>query len=150
QIDAGFMFPPQAHNAIESAARLYPLDYFAFTFNSSTVFNSATVNPAGRDTGVELRGLLFGGHLEYRGGIFQGFRQPSTPTQIQAQDIFRIAARLQLNLWDAEPGFFYAGTYLGKKKILSIGGAIDVENNYYYWAGDVFLDLPHAGNLITA
>jgi hypothetical protein len=48
---------------------------------------------------------------------------------------------------DPETGFFYAGSYLGTKKVLSIGGSFDVQDTgsttaYKYFAGDVFLDMP--------
>ena len=32
KIDAGYMLPPMAHNAVQSAASLYSWDYFAFSF----------------------------------------------------------------------------------------------------------------------
>ena len=59
--------------------------------------------------------------------------------------MFRAAGRVQVNLMDPETGFFYAGTYLGTKKILSIGASFDFQDAqdqtaYKYFAGDVFVD----------
>jgi Phosphate-selective porin O and P len=158
KVDAGYMLPPMAHNAVQGAGTLYSLDYFAFTFLSTagTILGSAA-SPVGRDLGVQLRGLVLGGHLEYRLGLFQGKRNTETPaalagaaTTVGSTNFFRAVGRLQINLLDAEPGFFYAGTYLGKKKILSIGLSGDTQSSYHYVAGDVFADLPVGPGVFTA
>jgi Phosphate-selective porin O and P len=158
KVDAGYMLPPMAHNAIQGAGTLYSLDYFAFTFLSTagTILGSAA-SPVGRDLGVQLRGLVLGGHLEYRLGLFQGKRNTETPealagvaTTVGSTNFFRAVGRLQINLLDAEPGFFYAGTYLGRKKILSIGLSGDTQSSYHYVAGDVFADLPVGPGVFTA
>ena len=149
KVDAGYMLPPLAHNAVQGAGTLYAYDYFAYSFLSGNDFNSSG-NPVGRDLGVELRGLLIGGHLEYRVGLFQGLRSGETATEVGANNFFRTTARVQVNLLDAEPGFFYAGTYLGAKKILSLGGSVDFQDSYKYFAGDAFLDLPVGPGLVTA
>ena len=43
-------------------------------------------------------------------------------------NVSRVAARLQINLLDAEPGYFYQGTYLGTKKVVSFGGFYDFQD----------------------
>ena len=73
------MLPPGPHNGLESAAKLYTNDYFVNTFRRSILndldpFLSSSQSPAGRDLGLQLRGLVFGGHLEARAGVFQGVR----------------------------------------------------------------------------
>ena len=50
------------------------------------------------------------------------FRRAPGPAVVGGVNPFRLAARLQINLLDGEPGFFYQGTYLGAKRIFSIGG----------------------------
>jgi hypothetical protein len=146
KIDAGYMLPPLAHNAVQGATTLYMWDYFFYTFRSGNAFNSSG-NPVGRDAGVELRGLVAGGLVEYRLGLFQGLRQPQSATESVSRNFFRATGRVQVNLMDPETGFFYAGTYLGTKKVLSIGGSFDLDDTgdtdaYKYFAGDVFVDLP--------
>jgi hypothetical protein len=64
--------------------------------------------------------------------------------------LFRTTGRVQINLLDAETGFFYAGSYLGAKKILSVGGSFDIQDDYKYFAGDVFADLPLGPGVLTA
>lgn len=146
KIDAGYMLPPLAHNAVQGATTLYLWDYFFYTFRSGNAFNSSG-NPVGRDAGVQLRGLVAGGRVEYRLGFFQGLRQPQSATDSVSRNFFRTTGRVQINLMEPETGFFYAGTYLGTKKVLSIGGSFDFQDTgdttaYRYFAGDVFVDLP--------
>jgi hypothetical protein len=152
KIDMGYMLPPLAHNAVQGATTLYSWDYFANTFlstSTATGFFGANGNPVGRDLGIEARGLLLDGHIEYRAGLFQGRRIEPTTTEIAARNFFRFSARLQINLLEPETGFFYAGTYLGAKKILSLGGAIDIQDEYKYFAGDAFVDLPLGPGVLT-
>lgn len=162
KIDAGYMLPPLAHNAVQSAASLYSWDYFMFSFSylgAAGTNLGAAGNAIGRDLGVEARGLVLDGHLEYRIGLFQGLRVTETPaamggaaTTVGADNFFAVAGRLQLNVLDAEPGFFYAGTYLGKKKILSFGVSGETQDpfHYVYVAGDGFADLPVGPGVFTA
>ncbi len=164
KVDAGYMLPPMAHNAVQGAATLYGWDYFANTFLHKDAFGT-TANPRvfdpnanslGRDLGVQLRGLVFGGHVEYRAGIFQGRRtlpggvSLDMPTAPGGRNFFRLAGRIQVNLLDPETEFFYAGTYLGRKRILSVGAAGDFQNDYKYWAYDAMLDLPLGPGVLTA
>jgi len=156
KVDVGYMLPPLAHNAVQGATTLLSWDYFTYTFQSTNSFG-ATAGPVGRDLGVQLRGLVLDGHIEYRLGLFQGLRQSQGPVMgttdpnISGQNFFRATGRVQVNLLDPETGFFYAGTYLGAKKVLSIGASFDVQKSYKYFAGDVFADLPlGGGNVLTA
>jgi hypothetical protein len=71
-------------------------------------------------------------------------------TDVVARNFFRFTARVQVNLFDPETGFFYAGTYHGAKKILSLGGAVDLQDSYRYFAVDGFVDLPLGPNVLTA
>jgi hypothetical protein len=148
KVDAGYMLPPLAHNAVQGAGTLYGLDYFANSFRHANVFNSE--GDVGRDTGVQLRGLVADGHLEYRVGAFQGWRDPATPTDVAARNFFRVAGRLQLNVLDPETGFFYQGTYLGTKHILSFGASYDFQSSYHHWSLDGFLDTPLGPGALTA
>jgi hypothetical protein len=165
KIDAGYMLPPMSHNAVQGAATLFGWDYFSNTFRHSDVFGTtAGTSPVGRDLGAELRGLVVGGHLEYRAGLFQGRRSPQNPIpplpmgtalrEVQSRNSFRVTGRVQINLLDPEPGFFYAGTYLGAKRILSVGGSYDYQHidnsSYDYWDVDGFLDMPLGPGTATA
>jgi hypothetical protein len=61
----------------------------------------------------------------------------------------RFTGRVQYNFFDPETGFFYTGTYLGKKKVLAVGAGIEHQHGYRGYAADVFLDYPVAGGAIT-
>jgi hypothetical protein len=149
KVDAGYMLPGMGHNALQGAGTLLGWDYYAYSFQHGNRFASAG-NPIGRDVGVQLRGLVLGGHLEYRAGLFQGKRNNRTATEIEGKNFFRATARVQLNLLDAEPGYFYAGTYHGKKKILSVGASFDKQDSYTYFGVDGFADLPAGPGVVTA
>ncbi|HEX2658683.1 MAG TPA: hypothetical protein VHU40_10435 [Polyangia bacterium] len=149
KIDAGYMLPPLAHNAVQGAGTLLGIDYFANSFRSGAAFGSAG-NPVGRDMGVQLRGLVVGGLIEYRLGLFQGLRKAPTMTEVGAKNFYRFAGRVQINFLDPEPGFFYAGTYLGAKKIASIGGSVDIQDSFKYFAGDGIVDMPAGPGVVSA
>jgi phosphate-selective porin O/P len=131
-LDAGLMFVPFSRNSLQSAATLLPIDYSPYTFTQGSVTQSST----GRDTGFQARGYLIEKHLEYRIGAFQGARDPASHNGL------RYAGRLQLNLLDPEVGFFYTGTYLGKKHVASVGAAFDKQQEYRAFDADAFVDLP--------
>jgi hypothetical protein len=155
KIDVGYMLPPLAHNAIQSAGTLLAWDYFAYSFQHAASF--AGTSTVGRDVGLQARGLLIGGHVEYRVGVFQGAREAAvapvagmTTGEVSGRNAPRVAARVQVNLLDPETGFFYSGTYLGAKKILSLGGSYDFEGTYKYFAADAILDYPLGPGIVSA
>lgn len=148
KIDVGYMLPPLTHNALQGAGTLYSWDYFSNSFPHSNVFGTSS-NPVGRDLGVQVRGLVQGGLIEYRAGLFQGLRQPPTATEVGARNFFRATARVQVNVFDAEPGFFYGGTYFGSKRILSFGLSGDIQGDYKYVGVDGFTDLPLGPGVVT-
>jgi hypothetical protein len=136
-ISAGLMFVPFCRNCIQSAATLLSLDYSSFSFLATPVTQSSV----GRDIGFQAKGYFNGNRIEYRVGAFQGSRAGD------ARNPLRGVGRLQINLFEPEtPGIFYTGTYLGTKRVLAIGGGIDMQagpgDNYQAWALDAFLDHP--------
>ena len=138
-IDAGLMFVPFSRNSVQSAATLLPIDYGAYTFSQSAPTQSTT----GRDAGFQAKGYFLHDHLEYRIGAFQGVRDAKSHSP------FRYVGRIQYNVFDTETGFFYTGTYVGKKKILSLGGAFDTQKQYHGYDADVYLDYPAGPGAIT-
>ena len=95
-----------------------------------------TQSVVSRDTGFQARGYLAHNRLEYRVGAFQGARETTS------RNSFRSAGHLQYAFLDPESGFFTTGTYLGKKKVLTIGGGYDVQSDYKAFAADAFFDRP--------
>lgn len=137
--DIGLMFIPLCRNCLQSAATLLPIDYGAYTFANS----AATQSINGRDTGLQARGYVLGNRLEYRLGLFQGNRA-------EVNNVFRSAGRIQYNFLDPETGFFYTGTYLGTKKVLTWGAGYDVQKDYRAYATDLFADHPLGPGAVTA
>lgn len=162
QIAAGMILLPFMHHDRQSAVSLLGVDY-----NGAVIPFAGTTN-VWRDTGVEVRGLLVDGLVDYRVGVFQGVPYndgadgtgdpgdadyvPETPgDDINPYDELRYTGRVQINLGDPEAGFFYSGNYLGKKSILSFGGGVDYQNHavrnedgeldtYMAWTADVTVD----------
>jgi hypothetical protein len=156
KVDGGLLMPAVSHNVLQGGGTQYSWDFFFNTFRHSAVFN-AGANTFGRDLGVQARGLLARGLLEYRLGVFQGLRDaPVTGPDSKpgSRNPFRVTGRIQLNLLDPETGFFYAGTYLGSKRILSFGVSYDhqpVQGTDYNSLGvDGILDLPVGPGGVTA
>jgi hypothetical protein len=56
---------------------------------------------------------------------------------------------VQFNFLDPEVGFFYTGTYLGKKRVAALGAAFDRQSDYRAYDVDGFLDLPVSGGAVT-
>jgi hypothetical protein len=138
-ISGGLMFVPFCRNCIQSAATLLSLDYSSFSF----LAGAPTQSSVGRDIGFQAKGYFNGNRIEYRVGAFQGFRAALA----DARRPLRGVGRLQVNLLQPEtPGIFYTGTYLGTRRVLAIGGGIDMQagpgDNYRGWALDAFLDHP--------
>lgn len=87
----------------------------------------------GRDNGVAVVGNLMDGKLGYSAGAFEGHTtwtysglgNPAVGSTaynaMKPADDLMYAARLQYDFWDAEPGYYGTGNYLGAKDILALG-----------------------------
>jgi len=74
----------------------------------------------GRSDGVMYWGQF--GKVKAAGGVFDG---PSLKT---GSDELLTAARVMVDFWDAEDGYYLNGTYYGAKNLLAIGGAIQAQD----------------------
>ena len=141
KVDAGMMLLPLSHNAGQSAASLLGIDYGPYSF----LWSAPTESRVGRDYGIQARGYLSNNHFEYRLGVFQGVRG------VNSTNPERIMARVVYYPFQAETGFFYAGSYLGEKKVLGIGMSMDHQDDYTAYGTDIFLDYPLANkDVVTA
>jgi hypothetical protein len=87
----------------------------------------------GRDDGVAVVGSAMDGKFAYSFGAFEGNTAfqiaPVTVGARTGSDALMYAGRLQFDFWDAEPGYYGTGNYLGGKDILAIGVAGRTQKN---------------------
>ena len=165
---------PVLRQNVTSSGGLMAIDRTAITYKNLTwgtralsTFANKTVadSDAGlrgdvdvRDTGV----TLFGSdsysetlHYKYFLGVYDGVQKSD-------EDSERYAGRVQINVFDPEPGYYNLSTYLGEKKTVAIGAAFDVQDNvaddlasgnaadYRMWTLDAFVDYPAGPGYLTA
>lgn len=110
-----------------------------------------------RDTGVAVWGNLFNDMFQYRVDAMEGRKAVSGVTAPASN--FRYSARAHVTLLDPENDYGYKGTYLGKKKVATIGAAYQFEpevaygdtltrtdkKDYKAWTVDGFVEYPLEG-----
>lgn len=110
-----------------------------------------------RDKGVAVWGNLFNNIFQYRADVMQG-RDTTTEAAPQPKSNYRYSGRVHVSLLDPEKDYGYKGTYLGKKKVLTLGGAYQYESKAAYadtiaktdakdykgWTADLFFEYPVA------
>jgi hypothetical protein len=148
-LQGGLMLVPLTRNILQSTTTYLGLDFG----NTSAIVAGPTQTSGLRDAGFQATGQLFGQHLEYRVGIFQGVRNPAPmdmPPTAAAQNPFRLTGYLQANFFDPEKGYVFNGTYFGKKKVLGIALGSDYQKGtdaspYYALSTSAFAAIPLAG-----
>jgi hypothetical protein len=96
----------------------------------------------GRDNGLAYWGQF--GILKVQAGVFDG---ESLNSAVPDRSRVLTAARLTLDFWDPEPGYYFSGTYYGEKDILALGLAGQNQNGKTVWSVDGLLEkkLPNLG-----
>lgn len=137
EISGGEMMAPSSRQALQSTLSYYSADISAV----STVNNSALQESALRDMGFQARGYFFNDKLQYRGGIFEGQRDTN------GRNPLRQVLYLQYDFFSAEKEYAYAGTALGKRKILAIDVGGDKQSSYRAYSANIASDTPvHGGD----
>jgi hypothetical protein len=115
-----------------------------------------------RDDGVAVWGNLFKDRVQYRLDAMEG-RQAAAGTVAPSSSL-RYSGRAHVTLLDPESSYGYKGTYLGKKKVATVGAAYQFEpkvsyvdtttqlgsKDYQGWTVDGFFEYPLAGGAVTA
>jgi len=157
-VDAGLLAPPFMHNTLESAAWLNAIDYHA-----ALLHYPAGMGKNFRDTGVQVRGLLFNDRLHYRAGVFEGVRGPAIPANAPTTTLPlnedaepRVAAMVRLNLLGAEDKYLMPGITLGETPTVSVGVGYDFQrhatripngiSDHSAISGDIFADYPFSAD----
>jgi hypothetical protein len=90
-----------------------------------------------RDLGVALWGNLWNDRLQYRVDAMEGRRAVSGVTAPSSS--LRYGARAHVTLLEPESAYGYKGTYLGEKKVLTVGAAYQYEPDVTYMDVDTKL-----------
>jgi hypothetical protein len=137
RVNGGLMLVPLSRNTLQSPASYYTIDLSRLT----AVNNSVTQSAALRDLGMGARGFFLKDKLQYRFGVFQGERDAD------ARNSLRTSGYIQYDFFDSETGYTFAGTALGKKKILALDAGFDAQGSYHGASANLAFDLPlHAGD----
>lgn len=127
----------------------------AYDYASFQQVNLIPGRRAGRDDGVMLLGELQGGKVSYRLAMMDGSANSTNTTRGEN----RLAGHLWYSAWEPETGFWWQGTYLDKKKVLTFGVGFDrldeasVAPDLVDHSGvsaDLFMNLPVTGGAISA
>jgi hypothetical protein len=104
-----------------------------------------------RDKGVAVWGNLFNDMFQYRVDVMNGRNDSASAPESNP----RFTARVHMSLLDPETGYGYKGTYMGNKKVLTIGAAYQMEAaaayggseevDYSAWTVDAFAEYPIEG-----
>ena len=90
-------------------------------------------NKTSRDNGVAVLGNLFSDVFQYRLSIMEGNRYVGSTSP--ADPGFRYTGRAHVSLLDPETGWGYRGSYLGKKKVLTLGAGYEMQPKAVFDSG---------------
>jgi hypothetical protein len=157
-VQAGRMYVPLTRNYGTTSTKTMLTTDLPFLQGGvrGSIFYASKV---GRDDGVTLWGNPMDGLLQYRFMVSEGVENDDNP-----DDNLRFAGRVAVSLMEPETGWFNKGTYLGKKKVLSLGLGFDQQDDIdpgtplvtgddddnQVWTVDVFFDHPVADGAVTA
>ena len=169
QIIMGAHMAPAGRQHLTSSAAMMAIDHPGITdynltwgLNGGAVFNTAAFEDGNLDlsgdgnVNRDIGATLFGStsftetfHAKYYVGGYTGIQFMNN-----SEDKERVTARVQLNFFEPEPGYYNLSTYLGAKKTVAIGASIDHQQriardavtddniNYLYYSIDAFADIP--------
>ena len=135
QIAGGEMLVPFSRQALQS-----PVSYYSVDISSVSTVNNAALQQSGlRDMGFQAKGYFLKDRLQYRGGMFSGARDSN------ARNPLRQALYVQYDFFSPEKEYAYAGTALGKRKILAVDAGGDKQGSYRAYSANVASDTPVRG-----
>ena len=120
-----------------------------------SLFIRPSLEQSTRDKGVAVWGNLFEEKFQYRLEVMNGRNDAASAPASN----LRYGARVHASLLDPESGYGYKGTYLGKKKVLTIGASYAFEKDVAYadaanmtdavdfkaWSVDLYFEYPVEG-----
>jgi hypothetical protein len=132
QVGGGLFLVPFSRNELQATGSLLTLDMSPI----ATVSNSPMQSSGMRDLGFQFKGFFANERLQYRVGAFSGQRDSN------AHNSLRTAAYLQYDFLDREKGYLFAGTALGKGKILAVDAGVDKQGAYRGYSANAAAALP--------
>lgn len=122
------------------------------TLDRSSMIRAPLASNGTRDKGVAVWGNLLDEKFQYRFDVMNGRNDSASSPKSN----FRYSARAHVSLLDPESNYGYKGTYMGNKKVLTIGAAYQMENDVAYadsinnddavdyaaWTVDIFFEYP--------
>ena len=96
---------------------------------------------------MTIWGNVIDKRLQYRFMVAEGIEKEA----INPEDNLRYAGRISWAFWEPETGWFNQGTYLGKKRVLTVGVGMDFQEDLRYgtkkedysaWTVDLLVDTP--------
>lgn len=142
----GEFLTPSSRQDITSSAALMAIDRPDIKSAGLTWDAMGSVSPTykARDVGINIMGYKSLNkimHVKYYVGVYDGVPYSGDQNSIAE----RVTGRVTFNLFDAEKGYFYKSTYLGKKKTVALGVSYDMqsriaENDTSQKAGSTALD----------
>ncbi len=153
KIQAGRMYVPLTRNYGTTSTKCMLTTDLPF-LQGGIRGNIFYAQKVGRDDGVTIWGNPLDGLIQYRFMVGEGVENDDNP-----DDNLRFAGRVAVNLLEPEKGWFNKGTYLGKKKVLSLGFGYDTQmdltlngredQDNRVWTADVFFDHPIGEGAVT-
>lgn len=146
-LDAAARIEPSAKFNIWMGRFLPPSDranlygpYYSHQWNTYTdgIQDGYPFAATGRDNGIVYWGDF--NKVKVSAGAFDGKTTTGNPKVLTA-------ARIQVDLWDAEGGYYLNGTYYGGKNLLALGAAIQNQSSNTAATADFLLEkkLPNEG-----
>jgi hypothetical protein len=150
-VDAHDMFKLRAGLTKDQLVREHNEGCFFALSTDRSLFVYTPLPRVSRDTGVVAWGNLVGNRVQYRVAAMKGNDDGTEP-----RSSLRYTARAHVTLLDPEASLVYRGTYLGEKRVLTVGGGYQVEpdavygnvaaqtlpKSYRAWTVDAFLEYP--------
>jgi hypothetical protein len=126
-VSIGRILPPFSIETQSSAVTLLGIDYNVNVVKLPT-FNDRSF---WRDDGIEARGIVAEGLVDYRFGTFRGERS----TILNPDHDGRFTGMIMVNLEDPQPGWYYNTNSLGAFNMLSVGVGYDRIGNSHASTG---------------
>ncbi|TDS17179.1 hypothetical protein [Sphingobacterium paludis] len=135
QLIVGKQLVSNNRNGLQGAGALLANDFSYFQYPYNMFEDSPLQGNFGRDLGVNTRGFLFKDKLEYRLGAFTG-------RIVDGKDPLRFVGRLAYNFFETDKDYYYAGTNLGTRRLLTWAVGYDQQGSYQNYSSDLFVDYP--------